>query len=123
MTIFMRPKKKHSVAIPSICFRGPWLHTYTRSMLFKTYSGGIEYMVEKAGCFEGEISMLSRGLYGKVVNIKYSIHRKVASRSTSRLVAHPRIFRLFMEGKKGPKFISGSVYCSPLALYTSFLSI
>ena len=27
------------------------------------------------------------------------IYRKVASRSTSRLVAHPRIFRQFTEGK------------------------
>ena len=29
-------------------------------------------------------------------------YRKVASRSTSRLVARPRIFRLFMKGKFDP---------------------
>ena len=33
MTIFMRPKKKDFVAIPSICFRGPWLHTLAQCFL------------------------------------------------------------------------------------------
>ena len=52
-------------------------------------------------------------------------YRKVASRSTSRLVAHPKVFRLFMKGKFDPYVLwplaldlwplnSRPVYCSRL---------
>ena len=37
--------------------------------------------------------------FSNVSNSGFSMYRKVASRSTSRLVARPRIFRLFMKGK------------------------
>ena len=43
-----------------------------------------------------DLQILS-GLYAKQPYIL--TYRKVASRSTSRLVARPRIFRLFMKGK------------------------
>ena len=55
---------------------------------------------------------------------------RVMSRSTSRLVAHPRIFRLFIKvkfdayictvnfGAKGPKLNSSLVYC--LQLYGTY---
>ena len=58
-------------------------------------------------------------------NHNTNVYRKVASRSTSRLVARPRIFRLFMKGKFDPYVLwpldldlgplnSRPVYCSRL---------